>query len=307
MKKTRTEQINKEISALDKLADIDIDTSDIVELKDWSESVSGRFYCSRQRVIEARLYRADQPQNSLPGHENHSDKSEQQSDDRRTGVDPITDNGITEPNWESIPDTQLLAFCSQNKEEAWQEFRSRYQHRIAKITTRIALQRGYSSREVIDDIIEEINSNFVADAHRLSKAIPIKEEPASPYVRRMVNFIVQDHLKRYKHRKDVDKLNSISTNIEKFGLGHNGRLNLFIEIYKVLREIASEHEQGIFWLYYQGRLSSQQIADLPETKLTPKGVESLLKRLTREVESQMKENHSEYYQAIEKIPGKFFP
>ncbi len=302
MKRTRS-QINKEISALGKLADTDINTSDFPEISDWSESIAGRFYRSRQRVIEAQLYRDDQPQNSLPGHENQGYKSEQRPDDCKTGEDPITGKEITEPDWESIPDIQLIAFCSQNKEGAWQEFRSRYQHRISKITMRIALQWGYSSREVIEEIIGEININFVADAHRLSKAIPINEKPGFFYIRTVLDLIVKDYLKRRNEGNPINKLDSKSKPDIGFSLSKGHPLTE--KISQTLQQIASEREQRIFWLYYGQGFTAQEIADLPEINLGPKGVQSLLLRVTREVESRLKEDHPELWPTEEMLSSSF--
>jgi RNA polymerase sigma-70 factor (ECF subfamily) len=48
-----------------------------------------------------------------------------------------------------------------------------------------------------------------------------------------------------------------------------------------------ERNRLIFWLYYRDGLSASAIASLPYIKLTTKGVESILLRLTRMIRSHM--------------------
>ena len=45
-------------------------------------------------------------------------------------------------------------------------------------------------------------------------------------------------------------------------------------------EAVSERDRALFWLYYLQGLSADEIAALPKSELTTKGVESILRRIT---------------------------
>jgi uncharacterized protein (DUF4415 family) len=53
--KTSTENYDREIAALMKLRDEDIDTSDLPEVRDWSKAVVGKFYRPLKEPITIRL------------------------------------------------------------------------------------------------------------------------------------------------------------------------------------------------------------------------------------------------------------
>jgi uncharacterized protein (DUF4415 family) len=53
--KTNTKNFDREIAALMKLRDQDIDTSDIPEVTDWSKSVVGKFYRPVKEPVTIRL------------------------------------------------------------------------------------------------------------------------------------------------------------------------------------------------------------------------------------------------------------
>jgi len=53
--KTSTKNYDREIAALMKLRDEDIDTSDLAEVRDWSKAVVGKFYRPLKEPITIRL------------------------------------------------------------------------------------------------------------------------------------------------------------------------------------------------------------------------------------------------------------
>jgi uncharacterized protein (DUF4415 family) len=53
--KTSTKKLDREIKALMRLRDEQIDTSDIPEVKDWSKAVVGKFYRPIKKPVTIRL------------------------------------------------------------------------------------------------------------------------------------------------------------------------------------------------------------------------------------------------------------
>jgi uncharacterized protein (DUF4415 family) len=53
--KTSTKKLDREIKALVRLRDEQIDTSDIPEVKDWSKAVVGKFYRPIKKLVTIRL------------------------------------------------------------------------------------------------------------------------------------------------------------------------------------------------------------------------------------------------------------
>jgi DNA-directed RNA polymerase specialized sigma24 family protein len=62
-------------------------------------------------------------------------------------------------------------------------------------------------------------------------------------------------------------------------------------------EVIRERDRALFWLYYLQGLTAEEIARLPVVGLTAKGVESVLRRVTRwlreEIERRRPEDQTE--------------
>jgi RNA polymerase sigma-70 factor (ECF subfamily) len=66
-----------------------------------------------------------------------------------------------------------------------------------------------------------------------------------------------------------------------------------------------DRNRRIFWLHYRAGLSARAIADLPGIRLTPKGVESILIRLTRDLRQRMADPPVQRSEQMQREPEGF--
>ena len=75
------------------------------------------------------------------------------------------------------------------------------------------------------------------------------------------------------------------------------RAVLFAELDRMLRAApgaAAERDRTLFWLYYLQGLTADEIAALPGSELSAKGVESALRRVTTWLRKEMKARKPEH-------------
>ena len=106
--------------------------------------------------------------------------------------------------------------------------------------------------------------------------------------------VVQDHFKSQGAEKRGAKAKLVSIEVHDFAGQslrdtHDLDRNVLIqEIAEALEKATSSSGEGqrdrtIFWLYYRQGLTTRAIASLPAIKLSAKGVESAIAKLTAEV------------------------
>ena len=80
--------------------------------------------------------------------------------------------------------------------------------------------------------------------------------------------------------------------------GDNPRMHqaaLFAQLDQMLRsapKTVSERDRALFWLYYRQGYTAEEIARVPATGLTAKGVESALRRVTTWLREEIARNKS---------------
>lgn len=86
--KTHTEKRDRELVALSRLRDQDIDTSDIPEVKDWTRALVGRFYRPIKEPVTIRLDAdiLDWLKSQGPGYQTRINALLRQLMDSRAGV-----------------------------------------------------------------------------------------------------------------------------------------------------------------------------------------------------------------------------
>jgi RNA polymerase sigma-70 factor, ECF subfamily len=198
---------------------------------------------------------------------------------------------------------ELVRQCSASRSaDAWEEFIRRFHRLIATVILRTAARLGDSSRQTVDDLIQETYLKLCADDFRVLRNFQQQRPDAFiGYVKVVAANVVRDHFKSsYSLKRGAGHVEQLAVDFIPLALeGSDGsqqaieRAVLIDEISRLLEFCAPGPEQErntqIFWLHYRVGLSARAIADLPGVMLSTKGVESIILRITRELRAQIGE------------------
>lgn len=250
--KTKIETMN-EIAALARLADADIDVSDISEIADWSRAETGIFF--------------------------HGEDISGQKKIISEGVATAIPDAFLE--FSGMPHEDLLEYCIRGTDKAWLEFEQRFQPLILRTMARVAKQAGIFSQHLIEDLAQGafvmLRSNEYGILRRFHSTHKFS------FYEFLQSFAVNYFLfAQSRKRKDNDDIVAVAQKLKEIEKEKADQ-----QINAALQGIASAKELAIFWLYYRRGLSAAQIASLPNINLGVKGVESVLHRLTQVVRSAL--------------------
>jgi RNA polymerase sigma-70 factor (ECF subfamily) len=198
-------------------------------------------------------------------------------------------------------DEDLIRACAESNDGgAWQEFVFRFHKPISLSILRTANKWGGLSHELIDDLVQETYLKLCADRCYLLCVFAAKHPDATTnYIRTIAVNVVHDYFKGlHSHKRGSGRpvgnleLSEPSAPLECSGSpGGMEREVLLSQISRCMDTCAigpdKERDKMIFWLYYRQGLTAQSIAALPTIRLTSKGVESVISRLTRLVRAEL--------------------
>lgn len=204
-------------------------------------------------------------------------------------------------NYSSLSIEELLRRCSADVDGgAWEEFVRRFHRLIAKVVLRVSVRLGDSSRQTVDDLIQETYFKFCADNYRLIREFQHRQADAFVgFVQVVAANVVRDYFKSSGTKKrGANRVDGLAEDFvpvaEEGSSGSPKAIERAILLAEVERCLAAcvtgpdrERNSNVFWLYYRAGLSASAIAALPGMELTTKGVESLILRLTREMRQRM--------------------
>jgi RNA polymerase sigma-70 factor (ECF subfamily) len=284
MSKDVSEKVSREITLLAALDSVHakVDTSKIAEIQDWTGAVRGKVYGNTVK---------DASDLSNPPGSSSKDVS---------GVvlgasSFVASHGSVRYSQMAIP--QLIAVCtSKPNEAAWSEFIHRYRPLVVAVIAKIARRFGELSQDLVDDLTQEVYVKLCADNFRaLRSFVTARENAFQDFLKVVAINTAGNYFRRAASaRSGVGNVpDQIAHNTDHVFLEGGGdslgleREILLKEIDKALKTHAHEpnfeRDCTIFWLYYSQGFTAKEIAALPDIKLTVKGVESTLLRLTRQI------------------------
>jgi RNA polymerase sigma-70 factor (ECF subfamily) len=191
-----------------------------------------------------------------------------------------------------VSQEDLLQICADRENaQAWQEFVRRFQPVICHTVQRI-LRGIFQSAEsgAVDDLVQEVFLKLAGPT--LERFDERRGVPAEAYIRTIASHVVRDWLKAARsHKRGFGAQPAILESVQDLPQQNNRGLasldhHLFMaEIEEHVRAIMieqnrPERDRTIFWLYYRNGLTASEIASIPQMRLSSKGVESLIARLT---------------------------
>lgn len=290
MSKCVSKAASQELAFLAALESIhaDVDISKIAEIQDWSRAVRGKLYGAS---IKGTAHIPD-PQASLPPTivTNAPTPS-------RVVLDAsgnVAGYGRVQYSQMAIP--QLVAIgISESSEEAWIEFVRRSQSLIIAVVTKAVRRFGNVSYQLVDDLVQDVYLKLCANNFRILRNVEILQENAFfAFLKVVASHTVEDYCRRTATSKSATY--DLEAPMEAPSRDVSPALEreiLVEEIDTILRTLSHkpnfERDRAIFWLYYRQGIPATEIAALPDIKLSVKGVESVLLRLTRRIKSALTE------------------
>ena len=194
---------------------------------------------------------------------------------------------------------ELIRACAEGDPAAWREFMRRYNRTIAIAVYRVARQRGEESPTLVDDLTQDTYLKLWSCCRPDFRKFKSSDRGFLAYLHVVATHVGNDHFKKLRAIKrnpgtrleSLDDINFTDRAVSPADLAGTERKLLFEEIDTCLSALAPaenrERDRMIFWLYYRQGLTSKEIAPLPGVRLSQKGVESILKRMTQLVRDHL--------------------
>jgi RNA polymerase sigma factor (sigma-70 family) len=211
----------------------------------------------------------------------------------------------------SIPVNDLAKACAHSSDAVeWEEFLRRCAPLASLVALRVSrLWMSSPSPATVDDIVQEVFLKLCERERRILRDFEPRGEDSFLGLLRIVSAsVANDYFRRISSQKRGGKVVTTSL-IEDTATrpaasasqaAQMRRSVLLAELDRKLRsapEVIGERDRALFWLYYLQGLTAEEIARLPVAGLTAKGVESVLRRVTRwlreEIERRRPEDQTE--------------
>jgi RNA polymerase sigma-70 factor (ECF subfamily) len=204
-------------------------------------------------------------------------------------------------SYPSLSIEELVRRCSTSRSpQAWEEFVRRFHRLIATVILRTASRLGDSSKQTVDDLIQETYLKLCADNFRILRSFEQQHPDAfTGYVKVVTANVVRDHFKSaHTQKRGAGHLEQMDEDFVPMAGEDSAGSPKSIERAVLIQEITrhldiciagpdQKRNSQIFWLHYRAGLSARAIAILPGIGLSTKGVESIILRITRELRERM--------------------
>lgn len=191
------------------------------------------------------------------------------------------------------PVNDLARACARSADAAeWGEFLRQCAPFATLVAARVCrMWLGTTTPSVVDDIVQETFLKLCEQERRILRDFRPKGEDSFFGLLRVVTASVgNDYFRRQHSEKRGGKVVTISTDDDNApGIpstssddGEIQKSVLFAQLDDKLQSAqgsSTERDRTIFWLYYLQGLTADEIAALPGTELSAKGVESALRRI----------------------------
>ena len=198
----------------------------------------------------------------------------------------------TQVDYREMRASQLFAECSRPENRAaWSEFLSRYHSTIAGVVAKTLAASGRASRDAVEDMVQEVYARLCEDNCRRLRAFEERSENSDyGYLKVVTIRIGQDKLRHDRlGARDtsamlpLDEVHEIASS----NAADADRAILIRQLADAVQSADSARDWLIFDLFYHVGLTSADLADYPSVDLGPKGVESVIHRMTRTVRDRL--------------------
>ena len=200
---------------------------------------------------------------------------------------------------EEIPIRELLQLClSTGAEDDWREFVRRTQPLIASVIINTVRRWKQPAPALVDDLIQNTYVKLFDNDRKALRSIKNEYENAIfGFLKVVASNVVQDHFRKPGNK--VDEV-EVSDAVLPPGLDERERREFLDKKDEVERILAKfppsetrERDLAIFWFFYEQGYTAKEISLMPHLKLTVKGVEAVILRLTRYIRERLEGKNPE--------------
>jgi RNA polymerase sigma-70 factor (ECF subfamily) len=197
---------------------------------------------------------------------------------------------------------RLLEDCLRSgSQSAWTTFVSQFHRVIQAAIFRTSRRCSILSPGLAEDLIQEVYLRLFANDCKVLREFR-SSEPKALYglIQAVAVTVTLDHFRSWSAEKRGSGQEQVSPDSETIQIPSLGspeeeiaRSLLLERIDRCLKEIipaeTADRDRRVFWFYFRHGFTAREIAALPGTGLSDKGVESLLHRLTHQLKPCVKE------------------
>jgi RNA polymerase sigma-70 factor (ECF subfamily) len=188
----------------------------------------------------------------------------------------------------------LAKLCAHSAEvPEWEELVHRCSPLATVVARRISrLWVSDPSPAIIDDIVQEVFLKLCEHDRRILRGFePRGEDSFFGLLRLVTASVTNDYYRRQYSTKrggkvltmpllDGDSSLASQAAIEPSAMQHSALLEQLDRKLLSAPKVIGARDRALFWLYYRQGFTAEEISRLPAAGLTPKGVESALRRVT---------------------------
>jgi RNA polymerase sigma-70 factor, ECF subfamily len=189
---------------------------------------------------------------------------------------------------------ELAQVCAKSADAAeWEEFIRRTAPLVSLVAARVArMWVGRSTPVLVDDIVQEVYLKLCEQERRILREFEPRGEDSFLALLRIVSTsVANDHFRRLYSAKRGGKVvtsqyagdgapSAPSGNGDTKEIHRSVLLGQLDNLLQSAPEAVSDRDCRLFWLYYLQGFTAGEIALLPGIGLSPKGVESALRRVS---------------------------
>ncbi|RSL18010.1 RNA polymerase sigma-70 factor (ECF subfamily) [Edaphobacter aggregans] len=179
---------------------------------------------------------------------------------------------------------EIVKACLESENETpWTTFVQYFQPLIASSVSRVLRRYGHANPSLADDLIQETYLRLCRDNCRVLRDFQAKHDEAIfGYIKVIATSVALDHFRARATHKRRGEVEDDGTNLEGSTASSTIEQSLLLkELDRRLASTENERDRTIFWLYYRQGYTARDIAAVPQFRLTQKGVESCIYRLTQ--------------------------
>jgi RNA polymerase sigma-70 factor (ECF subfamily) len=205
------------------------------------------------------------------------------------------------------PINDLARACAHSADAAeWEEFLRRCTPLASLVALRVCRQwLNAPSPSTVDDIVQEVFLKLCEQERRILRNFEPRGEDSFLGLLRIVSAsVANDYFRRLFSVKRGGNVQTMSL-VEETPLSSASstrqtaqmqRSVLLAQLDQKLRsapDVIGERDRALFWLYYRQGFTAEEIAGLLAAELTPKGVESALRRVATWLRAEIREQKTQ--------------
>ena len=156
----------------------------------------------------------------------------------------------------------------------------------------MARSTGAAQATDVDDVVQECFVKLEGARARAGGMSGFDNpEAALAYLKVLAANTARDYVrKRSAEKRGTAQTAALDDRLDEIAGPNGPNLDRQVLIRQIDGLLGNAKQRTIFWLYYRQGFTAKEIAELPGTQLSAKGVESLVRRLALEIRRQLEGN-----------------